>query len=36
MEAGMTATQLAGMVHSHPTFSEAIQEAAAAVRKKQG
>jgi dihydrolipoamide dehydrogenase len=33
MEAGMTATQIAGMVHSHPTFSEAIQEAAAAVRK---
>jgi dihydrolipoamide dehydrogenase len=32
----MTATQIAGMVHSHPTFSEAIQEAAAAVRKKQG
>jgi dihydrolipoamide dehydrogenase len=34
MEAGMTAAQIAGMVHSHPTFSEAIQEAAAAVRKK--
>jgi dihydrolipoamide dehydrogenase len=35
MEAGMTATQIAGMVHSHPTFSEAIREAAAAVPKKQ-
>jgi dihydrolipoamide dehydrogenase len=35
MEAGMTATQVARMVHSHPTFSEAIQEAAAAVREKQ-
>lgn len=36
MEAGMTATQVAGMVHSHPTFSEAMQEAAAAVRKNGG
>ncbi|MDT8379314.1 MAG: dihydrolipoyl dehydrogenase [Desulfotignum sp.] len=34
MEAGMTAKDIAGMVHSHPTFSEAMQEAAAAVRKK--
>jgi dihydrolipoamide dehydrogenase len=33
MEAGMTATQIARLVHSHPTFSEAMQEAAAAVRK---
>jgi len=33
LEAGMTATQIARMVHSHPTFSEAVQEAAAAVRK---
>ncbi len=32
MEAGMTSKQLARMVHSHPTFSEAMQEAAAAVR----
>lgn len=33
MEVGMTAKQLARMVQSHPTFSEAMQEAAAAVRK---
>jgi len=33
LDAGMTATQIARMVHSHPTFSEAVQEAAAAVRK---
>ena len=33
MEAGMTAAQFSRMVHSHPTFSEAMQEAAAAVRK---
>ncbi len=33
MEAGMTAAQVARLVHSHPTFSEAMQEAAAAVRK---
>jgi dihydrolipoamide dehydrogenase len=33
MEAGMTAKDIARMVHSHPTFSEAMQEAAAAVRK---
>ncbi len=34
MESGTTAGDLARMVHSHPTFSEAMQEAAAAVRNK--
>ncbi|MDZ7666293.1 MAG: dihydrolipoyl dehydrogenase [Desulfotignum sp.] len=34
MESGTTAKDIARMVHSHPTFSEAMQEAAAAVRKK--
>ncbi|MFN2436875.1 MAG: dihydrolipoyl dehydrogenase, partial [Desulfotignum sp.] len=33
MESGTTAKDIARMVHSHPTFSEAMQEAAAAVRK---
>jgi dihydrolipoamide dehydrogenase len=34
MESGITARDIARMVHSHPTFSEAMQEAAAAVRNK--
>ncbi|MCF8092721.1 MAG: dihydrolipoyl dehydrogenase [Desulfotignum sp.] len=34
MESGITAGGIARMVHSHPTFSEAMQEAAAAVRNK--
>ncbi len=33
MESGTAAKDIARMVHSHPTFSEAIQEAAAALRK---
>jgi dihydrolipoamide dehydrogenase len=36
MESGTTAGGIARMVHSHPTFSEAMQEAAAAVRHKTG
>jgi dihydrolipoamide dehydrogenase len=36
MESGITASQLARMTHAHPTFSEAIQEAAASVRNKKG
>jgi dihydrolipoamide dehydrogenase len=36
MESAITAGDIARMVHSHPTFSEAMQEAAAAVRKKSG
>jgi dihydrolipoamide dehydrogenase len=32
MESGTVASDIARMVHSHPTFSEAMQEAAAAVR----
>jgi len=30
-----TADQLAGMVHAHPTLSEAVKEAALAVNKRQ-
>ncbi|HKJ99693.1 MAG TPA: dihydrolipoyl dehydrogenase [Desulfotignum sp.] len=33
MESGTAAKDITRMVHSHPTFSEAMQEAAAAVRK---
>ena len=36
MESGITARQIARMTHAHPTFSEAIQEAAAAAGSKTG